>query len=201
MSSLEALLLRYPRCLWRGRNAVAAPAGGIPAVLPALKELLPGGFWPVGALVEIISRSGEEGVHLLLPAMQYLARRDRCIAWIVPPHPPHGPALVAGGLPTESLFIIRPPEARQELWALEQLLRSTECGLAFCWPGTWTAPISRRLRLAAAEGGGLGVVFLRAAQRLPFSFAALRLAVNGSGVQLLKGVAGQEREAVVEEFS
>lgn len=167
-----------------------------------MEKLLPGGAWPVGALIEVVSRGGTEGLHLFLPVMRHMARQGRRIAWVGPPHPPHGPALVAEGLPLENLFVIRLAGERQELRALEQLLRSTECGLAFSWPGTWTATISRRLRLAAAEGGGLGVVFLREQESLPFSFATLRLALrpaeNGLGVRILKAAAGQGRETILD---
>jgi hypothetical protein len=201
--SLDALLLRYPRCLWRGENA-AAP-GGIPVGLPALEEILPGGVWPAGALIEVVCRgAGEGGLQLFLPAMRHFVRQDKRVVWVRPPHLPYAPSLVSEGLSTERNLIIRSATEEQGLWALEQLLRSPECGVVLSWPGIWSARISRRLRLAVTQGGGLGIVFLREERSLPFSFATLRLALrprkNGLGVRLLKAAAGQGREAVLSDL-
>lgn len=200
MSPLDALLLRHSRWLWRGENAFVP--GGIPAGLPELEKILPGGTWPAGALIEVICNgAGGNGLRLFLPAMRHMARQGKRIVWIRPPHLPYGPSLAAEGLSGERFFIVRSAMEKEGLWALEQLLRSPECGVVLSWTAIWSAGISRRLRLAAIHGGGLGIVFLREERSPAFSFATLRLALrpveNGLGVRLLKAAAGRGRETIL----
>jgi hypothetical protein len=133
--------------------------------------------------------------------MRHVAGQGKYIGWIRPPHPAYGPALASAGLDAGRNLILRSKTEPQNLWALEQLLQSPECGLALSWPGNWSIAIGRRLRLAAARGGGLGVVFLRETRTPPFSFATLRLALrpaeNGLVVRILKAPAGRGRESVL----
>ncbi len=145
----------------------------------------------------------------------------RWVAWIDPPHLPYAPALAGAGLDPAQMLIVHtkggrghslrsfpreqgqsalPARAKNEgnvpcsfsAWAVEQALRSRACAAALAWVDALDDRALRRLKLAAEEGGSLGVLFrpLRCA-RDP-SPAALRLALEPRGdggldVAVLKG--------------
>ncbi len=178
-------LLRHSSLIWRGRRG-GSPARVWPTGHEALDRLLPGGGWPVGALVElVVPRWGSGELWLWLPLLAWLTRRQRRVVLLSPPHLPYAPALAAAGVALERLVVVEAPPAERP-WAMEQLLRSRACALVL-------APLagggaSRRLQLAAASGGSLGVVWLE--RPAPASHAALRLrleaAPGGLWIEVLK---------------
>lgn len=192
--ALEQLLRDHP-LLWRNADAGRAAAPGLATGFPALDAALPGGGWPVGALVEIVTgRWGSGELRLLLPALAAISRSRR-LAWVAPPLIPYAPALAAAGMDLARTVVVSPagenPKhenlAREILWAAEKLLASPCCGMVLVWPPVLRLRDARRLQLAAQSGGGTGVVFR---QRNVPSPAALRLAVqprpNGLRVEILK---------------
>ncbi|MCU0935121.1 MAG: translesion DNA synthesis-associated protein ImuA [Gammaproteobacteria bacterium] len=188
--SLEGLL-RHPD-LWRGHDRLVAPAAVVPAGWPDLDGALPGGGWPQGALVELLSgRSGIGEVSLLLPALAHLAREGRPSAWIAPPHVPYAPALAGSGLDLARLVVVQ-AEAREALWAAEQALRSGLCGAVLAWPreSSLDERALRRLQLAAEEGRSLAILFRSDRCAGVPSPARLRLLLEPAGqglaVRLLK---------------
>src|SRR3984885_5834086 len=137
------------------------PAG--PTVRPALAALLPGGGWPTASLVEVlIDASGLGEIQLFLPALaQSQRKRDGdtpWIVWIAPPHEPFAPALAQQGIELSRFIIVRPPGAMEALCAAEQALSSGVCAAVFLWLKGTDDRWLRRLKLAAEEGGALGVV-------------------------------------------
>jgi len=61
------------------------------------------------------------------------------------------------------------------LWAMEQALRSRACAAALGWSDAAETTALRRLKLAAEEGGSLGILFRPAQRAREPSPAALRL--------------------------
>jgi protein ImuA len=72
----------------------------------------------------------------------------------------YGPGLDLMGLPMERLVILRVPRPRDALWAMEEALKCRAAGAVVAELASEEADLTatRRLALAAREGGGLGLV-------------------------------------------
>jgi hypothetical protein len=77
-----------------------------------------------------------------------------------------------------------------QLWAVEQALRSGSCGAVLVWPQRIAPRQLRRLQLAAEAGQALGIVFRPLEAQHQHSPAALRIllsaAANGLQLDILK---------------
>jgi cell division inhibitor SulA/protein ImuA len=146
----------------------------------ALDARLPGGGWPTASLIEVlIDVNGLGEVQLFLPALVESQRRTDgdipWLVWIAPPHEPYAPALAQQGIELGRLLVVRPPSATEALWAAEQALRSGVCATVLLWLKGTDDRWLRRLKLAAEEGGALGVLFRPERHRFESSPASLRL--------------------------
>jgi len=200
-TGLEELL--HCPSVWRASGAEGAPKA-LPTGFRRLDERLPGGGWPLDTLVELLLPAHGVGeLNLLVPALRELGKGEpgprRWIAWIRPPHLPYAPALLGAGLDPARMLIVRPqgqargpsqrgsrPGAMPDpaLWAMEQALRSRACAAALGWADAADGNSLRRLKLAAEEGGSLGILFrpLRCAGEP--SPASLRLLLEPRGRSL-----------------
>lgn len=72
----------------------------------------------------------------------------------------YGPGLDLMGLPTGRLVILRVPRPRDALWAMEEALKCRAAGAVVAELASEAADLTatRRLALAAREGGGLGLI-------------------------------------------
>jgi hypothetical protein len=175
--SLEQLLQQRAD-IWRGDRLTAA-ARAVPSGYSELDGLLPGGGWPQAALTEILMpRQGIGALRLLMPTLAQLSHDDRWICWVAPPHIPYAPALVAAGVDLSRVLLIHSKARQDGLWAVEQSLRSGNCGAVLAWPTLDESSVMRRLQLAAETGDALG--FLFRAQRFAKrpSPAALRIQLD-----------------------
>lgn len=173
--------------IWRA-DALAQPAGTVLATGHAtLDAQLPGGGWPVGALVEILqAHSGQNEWRLLLPA---LARSGiGPVVLVGAPHMPFGPGLSAQGLAPERLLWVRASAPAARMWACEQALRCAQVEAVLAWLPQTRADQLRRLQMAASEHGKLLFVMRPAHAQSESSPAVLRLLASlqpdGDGVQL-----------------
>jgi cell division inhibitor SulA/protein ImuA len=137
----------------------------------------------MASLVEVlIDASGLGEIQLFLPALvQSQRKRDGdapWIVWIAPPHEPFAPALAQQGIELSRFIIVRPASAMEALWAAEQALSSGVCAAVLLWlkGSRWLS--LRRLKLAAEEGGALGVLFRPERHRFESSPAVLRLLLS-----------------------
>jgi hypothetical protein len=149
----------------------------------ALDARLPGGGWPTASLVEVlIDVSGLGEIQLFLPALvQSQRKRDGdapWIVWIAPPHEPFAPALAQQGIELNRFIVVRPASAMEALWAAEQALSSGVCAAVLLWLKGTDDRWLRRLKLAAEEGGALGVLFRPERHRFESSPAVLRLLLS-----------------------
>lgn len=167
---------------WRGEHQ------GKPQVQPtgflALNELLPGGGWPVGALMELIPvEDGIGEVRLLLPAARQTCRTKRRVVFINPPFTPDPPALHERGLPLALTLWIAAKSDEDGVWAACQLLREASTGAVLLWSRCNHGRALRKLQLAAETGRSLAFVFRGVEALRQPSPAALRAELrpaNGS---------------------
>lgn len=173
--------------IWRGRNAIAVPQT-LACGHPPLADLLCGGGWRLGANTELLlQRPGIGELQLLAPALWQLhqsedPQKKQWIALIEPPYWPHLPAWQALGLDPARLLWLRINPLPKRLWAIEQLLRSGNCGAVLSWlpePKLKDRDI-RRLQQAAAHGNGLHIVFRSHLAAGTTSASACRLLLKSS---------------------
>ncbi len=197
--ALQKLLSEDPG-IWRGLRSESFAWPVVATGFPELDTLLPGGGWPLGALLEILTPClGVGELRLLLPAMAALSKAGRWIAWVAPPHQPYAPALVQAGICLSQMLIVGSGEAGDIPWSLEKLLRSGSCGMALAWPRRLNAHQTRRLQLAAEQGNALGVLF--PGQTGCNGHAALRIEARptqeGLALNIVKARGSLRRESLI----
>ncbi|MFD0666384.1 translesion DNA synthesis-associated protein ImuA [Ramlibacter sp. MAHUQ-53] len=170
-----------PEAVWRAHELAARDEAVLPSGLPALDAVLPGGGWPVGALVELLQAVPHQQVwRLLAPVLaRALAAQAGPVLLVAPPHPVFAPALAAQGLPAGRLLWVRAEAPSARLWAAEQALRCTEVAAVLAWLPQARPADLRRLHLAAQPRRRLLFVMRPQAAAAQASPARLRLRVAG----------------------
>lgn len=162
--------------LWQASELAAGQGQVIPTGDAQLNAELPGGGWPVGALVEVLqAHSGHNDWRLLLPA---LVQTPGMLVLVAPPHRPFAPGLAGQGLDPDRLLCISPPPPfvpAARLWAAEQALRCKDVSAVLAWLPQARADALRRLQIAAAEHRKLLFVMRPAQAQHESSPAVLRL--------------------------
>lgn len=150
-----------------------------------------GGGWPRGALTELLlPMTGIGELRLCLPALRQASQSGKAVFWFDPPHIPYAPALARAGVLLSHLFVIRSKQRKDQLWGMDQALRSQACGLILAWPDHPRPGDLRRLQLAAAESDGLAILMRADRDSHQTSPSALRLQLRphpeGLDVTVLK---------------
>ncbi|MGF6301076.1 hypothetical protein OKW42_004429 [Paraburkholderia sp. WC7.3d] len=123
--------------LWRASQLARGRGRTVDAGYPALSAELPGGGWPIGALIDLlVQQAGVGEMRSLRPALS--TRGKRPVAVVQPPHVPNGLGLEYIGLSSEQL-LIRATKTADALWSAEQILRAGSCGALLFW--TQYAPV------------------------------------------------------------
>jgi len=196
-ATANARLMRVP--LWRADERTADDVSGptLSTGFAALDRELPGGGWPQGQLIELLTDDAGIGeLSLLAPALAQLARVQRCTVWVLPVDAapalstapvPYAPALATAGLDLARTIFVKPATPREGLWAAEQSLRARHLGAVVSWlpPGIGSDfRTLRRLHLLAQRHQTLAFVLRSASHALAPSPAALRLQLAAQGTQL-----------------
>ncbi|MET0379329.1 MAG: translesion DNA synthesis-associated protein ImuA [Spongiibacteraceae bacterium] len=202
--SLQTLLQRPD--LWRlqdGGRAGRGEPSGLETGFAALDTALHGGGWPRAALTELlVGQAGIGELQLLLPALAELSRQQLWQVWINPPFIPYAPVLAQNGIALESVLIVR-TEARQQLWACEQALRSAACGAVLFWPAQVLRYAElRKLQVAASGQQCLAFVVRGLHNATHTSPAVLRLQLGVAdghqlSVEILKQRGGRSGQRVL----
>ena len=188
-------LLRHPD-LWRA-DEIGSPAKTVaatPSGFDSLDAHLPGNGWPQAGLIELmLNTAGIGELKLLTPALRALSRAARWVAWINPPFIPYAPALAALDIDIGKILLVHPKHHEEALWAMEQASKSGTCSAVLGWLGErhLTLTATRRLQLAAKQGGTLGCLFRSEAAADSASMAELRLRLKPGargelGVSIIK---------------
>ncbi len=112
----------------------------------------------------------------------------RPVLWCLQRADLHAPGLALAGLDAQRLVLLRAPNEREILWAMEEGLRSRALAAVVGEVETLSTPASRRLQLAAESAGVTGFVLHRSA-----GHAAASAAVTRWRVAALPSVAGRGR--------
>jgi hypothetical protein len=189
MSSAERLLDEIHPTIWRASQLARGVGRTVDTSYASLSAELPGGGWPVGALIELLpEHSGIGELRLLQPALATSGKRS--IGLIEPPHPPNGPGLASMGLPLDSVVHVRAPRMADMLWAAEQILRTGSFGALLIWLQRVPQSSLRRLHLAAQSSETLFFVIRPETAAAESSPASLRLALRslegGLAIDILK---------------
>ncbi|WP_097461887.1 translesion DNA synthesis-associated protein ImuA [Mangrovitalea sediminis] len=149
------------------------------------------GGWPKGALTELLlPHTGIGELRLCLPLLKQLSQSGQAIFWFDPPHIPYAPALARAGIQLSQLFVVHTKHPKDQLWGMDQALRSQACGLVLAWPDQPRPGDLRRLQLAAADGGSSAFIMRKESDTQQASPAALRLQLrphpDGLSITILK---------------
>jgi len=151
------------------------------AVLPfevsAIDEALPWQGLPLAALHEIegAGAADENGAAVTFLA-GILARLApvRPVLWCLQRTDLHPPGLALVGLDAQRMVLLRAPDERDILWAMEEGLRSRALAAVVGEVEALSTPASRRLQLAAESAGVTGFVLHRSAGNPGASAAVTR---------------------------
>ncbi|PQA76794.1 translesion DNA synthesis-associated protein ImuA [Rhodoferax sp. TS-BS-61-7] len=162
--------------VWHAHALAGSPQVVQPTGDALLDAQLPGGGWPVGALVELLQPAGVHSEwRLLLPALARCGQGP--VVLVGAPYLPFVPALAALGLRASRLLAVGAVQDGR-LWATEQLLRCAEVDAVLAWLPQARSDQLRRLQMAAAEHHKLLFVMRPASLQADASPAALRLVLQ-----------------------
>ena len=153
----------------------------------ALDELLPGGGFHRGTLVEWLAAGDGSGAA----SLALLAAREACLSTLLDNFGPlvvldrsgefYPPAAVRLGIEPQALIVVRVTSEADHVWALDQVLRCPAVAAVVAWPERLEAKTFRRLQLAAEQGGTLGLLVRPEQVRHEPSWAEVRLWVEAVG--------------------
>lgn len=192
-------LLRSQTGIWRGLHSENQNWRTIATGFAELDALLPGGGWPLGGVLEILSPClGSGELSLLLPAMSHITQNKRWIAWIAPPQQVYAPALTQAGIDLAYVLVVDCRQAADIPWSLEKLLRGGRCGMTLAWPNRLNDHQVRRLQLAAEADSALAVLFPK--HPSGNGYTALRLEVKpcttGLALHIMKARGSLQRASL-----
>jgi protein ImuA len=165
--------------LWRASQLARGRGRVVETGYPALSAELPGGGWPVGALVDLlVQQAGVGELRLLRPALGVVGNRP--VAFVQPPHQLDGLGLSYIGLPIGQVLCVKARKTADALWSAEQILRAGSCSALIFWAQYAQASSLRRLHLAAQSAQTLFVMVRPLAAAQDPSPALLRLALRPS---------------------
>jgi protein ImuA len=146
---------------------------------PAVDQLLPGGGFHRGTLVEWLAAGDGCGeASLALVAAREACRQGGVLVvldWAGEFYPP---AVIRLGIEPGGLLVVRVANEADHAWALDQALRCPAVAAVVAWPERLAAKTFRRLQLAAEQGGSLGLLIRPEQVRHEPSWADVRLLVE-----------------------
>lgn len=144
-----------------------------------LDRRLPAGGFRRGTLVEWLAAGPGTGkTTLALFAAREACRQGGVLVVLDRRKQFYPPAALGLGFAADQLIVVQAANAEEELWALDQSLRSPAVAAALAWPEKLDAHAFRRLQLAAEGGGGLGLLLRPLRTQHEPSWAEIRLGVE-----------------------
>lgn len=145
----------------------------------AVDRLLPRRGLQGGMLVEWVADGPGSGASLLpVAALKNLQHTGGAIVVVDRGGHFYPPAASAWGVDLQHTIVIRPTTEADELWAIDQALRSPDVAAVLAWPERIDSFTFRRLQLAAEASGAIGLLVRpKRAQHEP-TWAAARLLIS-----------------------
>jgi cell division inhibitor SulA len=157
LKELHILLINHP--IWSDDERIE-DSRAISTGFPELDEALPGTGWSRSGLVGIhVPREGAGELSVLLPALAQISKEERKVVFVAPPYLPYAPSLAQAGVDLSRYMLVKVQSLESRLWAIEQALRSGDCGAVVFWTQGMDKHHLQRLHLAALEGGAIGFAF------------------------------------------
>ena len=178
--------------VWRAGELGSASQHCVETGYVALKQVLPGGGWPQGALIELLQP--QAGLHewgLLAPALAALQgvefgqssqsrQSSQLVVLVGAPYLPFGPALGARQLDMRRLLCVRASDEPARLWATREALQCADVASVLAWLPDARSAHLRRLQIAAHAHNKLLFVFRPWRAQHESSPAPLRLLLEGT---------------------
>lgn len=171
--------------VWRAAELGSASLQTVDTGYAAFNQVLPGGGWPQGALVEVLqAQAGQHEWGLVAPALAGLqaAAPDKLLVLAGAPCLPFGPALGARQLDMRRLLCVQSAQGDGPalLWATREALQCADVGCVLAWLPDARSAHLRRLQIAAHAHGKLLFVFRTPRAQQESSPAPLRLLIEGT---------------------
>ncbi|HLU03810.1 MAG TPA: translesion DNA synthesis-associated protein ImuA [Advenella sp.] len=182
--------------LWRASQIARSPGLYAHTGYPEISAQLPGGGWPLGNLIEVMTpRAGIGELQLFKPVfreqrVQQLRHastaaglgsggpEQRPIVLIQPPYAPQACAWAHWGVAPSRLLWLAPQSTADALWAAEHILNSGAFAALVLWQHALRDGALRRLQLAAQKGDTLFVLVRALSAARQSSPAPLRLTLH-----------------------
>ncbi len=145
---------------------------------PELDQRLPAGGLVRGTLVEWLAESGCGAGSLALSAARQACRDGGPLVVVDRVGRFYPPAAARSGIDLRQLIVVRPASVADELWTLDQALRSPGVAAVLCWIERCSPRAWRRMQLAAEAAANVGLFIRPAVARGDPSWAAARFLVE-----------------------
>ena len=181
---------RLPPGVWRASQQAAPPAHLCPTHHAALSRWLPGGGWPLGSLIEVLTEARGSGeLALVAPALADLPTQ-RPIVLLNPPGMPNALAWQQWQIASHRLWWIHSKNLTDAWWSAETVLRSRSFAALLAWVDPIEDQALRRLHASVQDTTTLTFLFRPQACSTQFSPCPLRLVAtpttNGLSIEVLK---------------
>ncbi|HEX5286047.1 MAG TPA: translesion DNA synthesis-associated protein ImuA [Polaromonas sp.] len=168
--------------VWRASELGSAGQTTVGTGYAGLDQVLPGGGWPQGALIEVLqTQAGLYEWGLLAPALAavQLAAPGQLMVLVGAPYLPFGPALGARQLAMQRLLYVQ-AQGPALLWATREVLQCADVASVLAWLPEARSAHLRRLQIAAHAHNKLLFVFRPLRAQHESSPAPLRLLIEGA---------------------
>ncbi len=177
--------LAFNADVWRAAELGRHKLPALDTGYAPLNQVLPGGGWPQGALVEMLQP--QAGLHewgLLAPALAAVqaAAPAKLVVLVGPPWLPFGPALGARQLDMQRVLCVH-SQGPALLWATREALQCADVAAVLAWLPDARSAHLRRLQMAAQAHSQLLFVFRPLRAQLESSPAPLRLLLEGAATE------------------
>ncbi len=115
--------------------------------------------WPVG-VTEVVA-SGEQELVALMPFLASVTRQRKWIVLVSPPYAPQMARLVQAGVNPARFMIVQAKSKEGKSWAVQQALRSHDCGAVLFWSQPLESRQRISLEVAALEGKSSCISFIK----------------------------------------
>ena len=182
-------LIAHLANVWRAGELGGASLQTVGSGYAALDAVLPGGGWPLGAMVELLQpQAGLYEWGLVAPALATLQAAlpgqtaGRLLVLVGAPHLPFGPALGARQIDMARLLCVQGASgnAPSLLWATREALQCADVAAVLAWLPDARSAHLRRLQIAAHTHHKLLFVFRPLKAQLESSPAPLRLRLEST---------------------